>query len=329
MSFVIDNLHVSNYLPLESRRKHGTYRPNLAKLVAENSVKDVRETTKKAFAEYAANNFDYAKSIATLSKLKGIGPATASLLLSCYDPVKVPFFSDELYRYLHWSDAKTKGWDRKISYTMKEYKDIWQKVQDHRDRIERESGQTVKAIEIEKMAYVMAKQAASAKHSINDDSDDQALRPPSPKRRRKATPPLSMSPVEVCRRKGPRGSPTYDELGYELDYEYINKVSYVRPRPSYEKYKKMMEETTKINQRKAEIMRWSDKHYPRKEAWDDRVARDLGIAYHEVGIEEYEEWHKRGFHADPKDFENPSEEEKARLSKLMTGSALRKGSKHR
>ena len=298
-------------------------------MVAENSVKDVRETTKKAFAEYAANNSDYAKSITALSKLKGIGPATASLLLSCYDPVKVPFFSDELYRYLHWSNAKIKGWDRKISYTMKEYKDLWQKVQDLRDRIEKETAQTVKAIEVEKMAYVMAKQAESAKHSINDDSDDQALRPPSPKRRKKATPPLSMSPVEVCRRKGPRGSPTYDDLGYELDYKYINKVSYVRPRPSLKQYTKRMEETRKINQRKAEIMGSSGENHVQQSAWDDRVARDLGIAYHEVGIEEYEEWHKRGFHADLKDFENPSEEEKARLMKLMTGCALRKGSKHR
>ncbi|KAL9065790.1 MAG: hypothetical protein Q9161_008015 [Pseudevernia consocians] len=35
----------------------------------------------------------------------------------------------------------------------------------------------------------------------------------------------------------------------------------------------------------------------REQAWDDRVARDLGIAYHEVGIEEYEEWQKKGFKA--------------------------------
>ena len=289
----------------------------------------MRETTKKAFAEYTTDNSNYAKAITTLSKLKGIGPATASLLLSCYDPINVPFFSDELYRYVHWSDAKSKGWDRKISYTAKEYKDLWQKLLDMRERIQKESGQAVAAVEIEKMAYVLAKEAGSAKHSINDDNDDQALRPPSPKKRRKVTPPLSMSPVEICRRKGPRGSPTYDEMGYELDYNYINKVSYIRPRPSYKKLEKMMEKNDKEDKRKAEIIGSSDPNFPQKEAWDDRVARDLGIAYHEVGVDEYEEWHKRGFHADPKDFENISEEDKARLMKLMTGCALRKGSKHR
>ncbi len=241
----------------------------------------------------------------------------------------MPFFSDELYRYLHWSDAKSKGWDRKISYTVKEYKDLWQKMQDLRTRVEKESGQTVQAIEVEKMAYVLAKDAGSRKHSIRDDSDNQALRPPSPKRRRKSTPPLSMDPVEVCLRKGPRGSPTYDKMGYELDYDYICKVSYKRSRPSYKKTMKMMEKDKKERERKAEIMGLpEEKSYIQGIAWDDRVARDLDIAYHEVGIEEYEEWQKRGFHANSSDFENLSKEEE-RLMKLTEGSALRKGSKRR
>lgn len=299
-------------------------------MVTENSVKDIREKTKQAFAEYAADNSHYAKAITTLTKLRGIGPATASLLLSCYDPIQVPFFSDELYRYLHWSDAKSKGWDRKISYTMKEYKDLWQKMQDIRNRVEKESGQVVGAIEIEKVAYVLAKDAGSRKHTIDDDDDTQALRPPSPKRPRKQTPPLSMSPVEICLRKGPRGSPTYDEMGYELDYEYLCKVTHRRSRPSFNKLMKMMEQEKKERKRKSEIMGVpEEKCQEQKAAWDDRVARDLGMAFHEVGIEEYEEWHRRGFHANPGDFENLSEKEKKRLDKLQVGCALRKGSKHR
>lgn len=64
-------------------------------------------------------------------------------------------------------------------------------------------------------------------------------------------------------------------------------------------------------------------------AWDDRVARDLGKAFHEVGVEEYEEWAKKGFKVQEGEFENPSEEERERLLKLRIGCALRKGSKHR
>ncbi len=299
-------------------------------MVAENSVKEIRGKTKKAFAEYAADNSHYAKAITTLTKLRGIGPATASLLLSCYDPIQVPFFSDELYRYLHWSDAKSKGWDRKISYTMKEYKDLWQKMQDLRNRVEKESGQVVEAIEVEKVAYVLAKDAVSRKHTIDDDGDIQALRPPSPKRPRKQTPPLSKSPTAICLRKGPMGSPTFDEMGYELDYKYLCKVSHKRSRPSFEHTMKMIEKDKKELKRKSEIMGLSEEKCQQQEtAWDDRVARDLGMAYHEVGIDEYEEWHKRGFHADPGDFENLSDKEKKRLDKIQVGSALRKGSKHR
>ncbi|CAF9934524.1 hypothetical protein IMSHALPRED_009738 [Imshaugia aleurites] len=177
---------------VEWKLKHGTYRPNLAKLVASNSVKDVRETTKNAFEIFEANKEDYGKSITALSKLKGIGPATASLLLSCYDPIKVPFFSDELYRYLHWDDAKLKGWDRKINYTTKEYRTLFEKVTELRERLKKDSGKEVSAIDIEKAAYVLGKDALPNSRKFPSDTEDaegdKALRPPSPKRRRKAMP---------------------------------------------------------------------------------------------------------------------------------------------
>ena len=131
-----------------------------------------------------------------MTDLRGIGPATASLFLSCYDPVKVPFFSDELYRYLHWEeDARTKGWDRKIGYTMKEYRALFEKLQGLRGRLEKESGKDVKAVDVEKMAYALAKGAQKAVHSSvrasqgkrnheDDINKDEALQPRSSKRRR-------------------------------------------------------------------------------------------------------------------------------------------------
>lgn len=147
---------------------------------------EVRTATRKAFKDYAADNSTFAKCITALSKLKGIGPATASLLLACYDPAKVPFFSDELYRYMHWADAKSKGWDRKISYTMKEYKDLFERVQVLRQRLEKESGNVVKAIDIEKCAYALAKGAQQYHENGGmEDTDDRDLLPPSPKRRKR------------------------------------------------------------------------------------------------------------------------------------------------
>ena len=171
-------------------RKHGTYRPNLAKLVASNSVKDICETTRDAFKIYKVDKQDYGKAITTLSKLKGIGPATASLLLSCYDPVSTPFFSDELYRYLHWEEGRSKGWDRKINYSIKEYRSLFERLTELRERLENSSSQDALAIDIEKAAYVLGQSALPGPKkspSITEDAeDDKALRPPSSKRRRKA-----------------------------------------------------------------------------------------------------------------------------------------------
>ena len=59
------------------------------------------------------------------------------------------------------------------------------------------------------------------------------------------------------------------------------------------------------------------------------MAKDLGIAFHEVGMEEYEEWQRRGFKAQVKEHKDLSEQEVKRLRDLATGSALRKGSKRR
>jgi hypothetical protein len=176
-------------------RKHGTYRPNLAKLVAGNSVAEIRKVTEAGFSIYGGDNNLAGKAVSSIAKLKGVGPATASLFLSCYDPIKVPFFSDELFRYLHWLDTKGKGWDRKISYTMKEYNTMFDRTQVLRKRLETESGETVKAIDLEKMAYALGKggevEPASKIGSVGGkrghdrvEEDNDALRPPSPKRRR-------------------------------------------------------------------------------------------------------------------------------------------------
>ena len=152
----------------------------------------MRETTKDALELYEANNEDYVKSITILNKLKGIGPATSSLLLSCYDPKKVPFFSDELYRYVHWEEGKSKGWDRKINYTIKEYKTLFERVAELRERLEKDSSEEITSIDIEKVAYVLGKKAVASSTEFpehtDDVEDDKTLGSPSPKRQRKATP---------------------------------------------------------------------------------------------------------------------------------------------
>ena len=59
-----------------------------------NPVETVETTTRKAFA---ADGKDALAALKTLTALKGIGPATASLLLSVHRMEEIPFFSDVCY----------------------------------------------------------------------------------------------------------------------------------------------------------------------------------------------------------------------------------------
>lgn len=100
--------------------------------------------------------------ILTLSQLTGVGPATASLLLSTYDPEKAPFFSDELFRWAMWEEGKGKGWDRKIKYDVKEYQALRSRVREFQTRFEKQIGKQASALDVEKVAYVLGKRAASS-----------------------------------------------------------------------------------------------------------------------------------------------------------------------
>jgi hypothetical protein len=98
-------------------------------------------------------------------KLKGIGPATAALLLSTYEPEELPFFSDELFRWAFWKDAPGSRWDRKIKYSLKEYRDLVARVDELRDRLGKG------ALEAEKVAYVLGKRETPLGGSANPDEE--------------------------------------------------------------------------------------------------------------------------------------------------------------
>ncbi|KAK6440942.1 hypothetical protein LTR95_002836 [Oleoguttula sp. CCFEE 5521] len=129
---------------------HGTFRPSLKGLVLQNSPEFVLEVTTDGLS---ASSDDHLEArLKTLCKLKGIGPATASLLLAVNDPEGVPFFSDELFQWAFWKDETAGRWDRKLKYTPKEYRELVARVAELRFRV---AG--VSAAEIEKVAYVLGK----------------------------------------------------------------------------------------------------------------------------------------------------------------------------
>lgn len=165
-----------------TRRKHGTFRPSLAKLVASNSEELVKTTTKAAFNDNNTSAQDMVKQLA--KNLKGIGPATAALLASCYDPENVPFFSDELFRWMHWDgihidlhDRRTplkkpgKGWSRQIGYTPREWESMALKCEHLQNRMAAIQ-RPVNCLDIEKVAYVLGKENVDVGDEKEDDSEE-------------------------------------------------------------------------------------------------------------------------------------------------------------
>jgi peptidoglycan hydrolase CwlO-like protein len=143
------------------RSKHGTFRPTLLGLVDSNDAKLVRSTTTPIFdlmRDTEPIRINQAASMTTglkfLAQLRGVGPATASLVLSVLAPDWCPFFSDELYRWCVWDESNTgkgRGWKRKITYTDKQYRVLFNKVLDARERL------GVQAVEMEKVAWVLGR----------------------------------------------------------------------------------------------------------------------------------------------------------------------------
>lgn len=93
---------------MEWKLTRGKFRPRLKQMVAENKEEEVAEITKGAFQ--CIGNMKQA--IEKLCKLRAVGPATASAILTAYDPESYAFMADEAV------SAILPG---KIEYTLKYY----------------------------------------------------------------------------------------------------------------------------------------------------------------------------------------------------------------
>ena len=143
---------------LTKSRRHGKFRPTLMKLVSSNDASTVTNVVEDALKAYRDTS-DSSAAVDALAKLKGIGPATASLLLSVHDPERVLFFSDEAFYWLCCGGKKDP-----IKYNKKEYAALGEEAQKLIERL------GVRAVDLEKVAYVVMNQTAEDSGMKDDKS---------------------------------------------------------------------------------------------------------------------------------------------------------------
>lgn len=140
--------------------RHGKFRPKLMELVSSNDAATAKDTIARAMEHYR-DKADAVGAIKIISELRGIGPATASLLLAVHDPEKVIFFGDEVF---YWLCCGGKVGSAK--YNMKEYQDLQSRAATTSKRL------GVPAVDIEKVAYVVMKQGEYGASSANADATE-------------------------------------------------------------------------------------------------------------------------------------------------------------
>jgi len=143
------------------------------KLVLSNDPDTLQKTVRKAIKVYQDKS-DVSAALGILTQLKGIGPATASLLLAVHDEENVIFFADEAFYWLCCGGSKSP-----IKYTLKEYIALHERAQTVIKRL------GVKAVDVERVAFVLMKQSQSkqdqgtpAAARVKQDKGKQEAKPP-------------------------------------------------------------------------------------------------------------------------------------------------------
>jgi hypothetical protein len=155
-------------------------------MVRKNDVSSIKDITTSAFSlldnSSSPSPAKILEASKTLCELKGIGPATSSLLLSIHSPEHVPFFQDESYAWLVSDDWKDKG--GKLKYSVKEYEILLEAVAELNGRF------GFGCVDIERIAYVLGhwgmlgqeeKQELDGilgEAGARDDAEADAKRPP-------------------------------------------------------------------------------------------------------------------------------------------------------
>lgn len=158
-------------------------------LVSSNDQEVAADTVRKALSTYQATG-DPPAAVKKLAELRGIGPATASLLLAVHQPEKVIFFSDEAFYWLCCGGKKSS-----LKYNAKEYQELASEAQVLVKRLD------VSATNIEKVAFVLMRRSSSP-----EVAKSEAAKPSSSKKgpAKRKSPDSEPAPSETAPRRSKR-----------------------------------------------------------------------------------------------------------------------------
>lgn len=149
--------------------------------------------------------------------------------------------------------------------------------------------------------------------------------------------PLTFShDIYKCLAKGRGGSPTYDDAGFELDYDKVRKnMNQAQSKHHMIRGTESALDTMEREENQMFELFFVDQRWKKNDEHDplafmsyvrDRVSKDLGVPWHQIKPKQLESWRDLGF--EPFRFETwwqePNEEEQKREDKLTEGADFRK-----
>jgi hypothetical protein len=127
-----------------------------------NMAATVEGVTRRAYRKYESGQpKEMEDALKILITLAGVNLETASLWLAVYDP-EIPFFSPELFRWTQWNGEvgkKDAGWKQRIVYSYGNYVRLLDSVTALRSRLKAESGEGISVVDVEKVAWVLGREA--------------------------------------------------------------------------------------------------------------------------------------------------------------------------
>ncbi|GAA5991011.1 hypothetical protein JCM10908_006498 [Rhodotorula pacifica] len=161
----------------------GKWRPRLQDMVATNSSSDLRA----AFSDASVNS-DHEAALKDLSKLKAVGPATASAILALWYPESEPFMSDEGIDYAAALEEGEKGKKTKREYTVKAWRTYREEML---ERKEQEEWENVEELEMAIWAWaVLRKYGADEAQAVPEVNKQETSVPTKNKDEEKAKRPV-------------------------------------------------------------------------------------------------------------------------------------------